>query len=124
MPERGLQRLQAIELLGELVAFPALLLVGHVFLGVLDHASELRDVELVHGHRDAGEHGQAGRAEPGTSTWLTFPENRTFSGETRSKWKVAMLRLPFSRSSPVGPSRGTIKTRSSMDCRVGPAITP
>src|SRR5262245_10731030 len=51
-------------------------------------------------------------SEPGTSTWLTSPENRTFSGETRSKWKVAMLRFPFSRSSPVGPSRGTIKTGS------------
>src|SRR5215470_16240522 len=34
-------------------------------------------------------------SEPGTSTWLTFPENRTFSGETRSKWKVAMLSFRF-----------------------------
>ena len=33
--------------MGELVALPALLLVGHVFLGVLDHASELGDVELA-----------------------------------------------------------------------------
>src|SRR5262249_58629155 len=30
---------------------------------------------------------------PGTSTWLTSPENSSFSGETRSKWKVAMSRL-------------------------------
>ena len=55
MPERGLQRLQAIELVGELVALPAVRLVGHVFLGVLDHASELGDVELVHRHGEVGE---------------------------------------------------------------------
>src|ERR1700761_3731364 len=27
---------------------------------------------------------------PGTSTWSTSPEKASFSGETRSKWKVAM----------------------------------
>src|SRR5260221_9099795 len=36
-------------------------------------------------------------SEPGTSTWLTSPENKSFSGETRSKWKVAIGRLiPYS----------------------------
>jgi len=28
--------------------------------------------------------------DAGTSTWSTSPENASFSGETRSKWKVAM----------------------------------
>src|SRR5262249_39621885 len=65
MPERGLQRLQAIKLLGELVAVPAVLLVGYVFLGVLDHAGERRDIELVHRHSEVGDHGQAFRPAPG-----------------------------------------------------------
>src|ERR1043166_2662362 len=28
---------------------------------------------------------------PGTSTWSTSPENSSFSGETRSKWKVMVI---------------------------------
>src|SRR5215831_1768914 len=34
---------------------------------------------------------------PGTSTWLTRPENRIRSGETRSNWKVAMMRFALQR---------------------------
>src|SRR5450759_4399029 len=32
-------------------------------------------------------------AAPGTSTCSTSPENSNFSGETRSKWKVAIIYL-------------------------------
>ena len=32
-------------------------------------------------------------SRPGISTWSTSPEKASFSGETRSKWKVAMLNL-------------------------------
>src|ERR671936_1890693 len=40
-------------------------------------------------------------SEPGTSTCSTSPEKSSFSGDTRSKWKVAIAQL---RLSPLTPA--------------------
>src|SRR5712691_3084074 len=63
MRQCGLQRLQLLKAAGELVALPAVLGVGHVFLGVLDLACEQAAVEILERNGHVREHGEASRID-------------------------------------------------------------
>src|SRR6266478_7954125 len=56
--ERPLQRAQLLEPAGELVTFPRVRGIGHVFFGVLDHSGEQRAVELFEWHRRIRKHAE------------------------------------------------------------------
>src|SRR5262245_4655665 len=63
--DRGLQRLQLLELECELVALPILRGVGDILLGVLDLAGQLGMIEIVERHGLVGKHGQSLRIDLG-----------------------------------------------------------
>src|SRR5882757_8231946 len=126
---------EMIEPLDRAIEFGAVFL-GELFFHAGNGVGELGPIQILHRGGDVSQHGETlighfgettvripGRivattgacpastpkspSTPGTSTWSTSPEKASFSGETRSKWKVAMV-FPFFPLSPAGLTRGSI----------------